>query len=76
MINGGMWHRGTYSSVECDDPNIFYTMLGNHTPKYSPEEVVANFTDLVKVVKYPIDLLRVIAQVNYNYYLSFGKTSV
>ena len=64
MITNGVWHRGTYSSVECDDPNIFYTMLGGNFVKQSVEEVVANFTDLVKVVKYPIDLLRVIAQVS------------
>ena len=64
MVNGGVWSRGTFSSVECDDPNIFYTMLGSHFAKQSVEEVVNSFTDLVKVVKYPIDLLRVIAQVS------------
>ena len=63
MVSGGMWHQGVYSSVECDDPNIFYSMLGSHFPKHSPEEAVAAFSDLVQVVKYPIDLLRVIAQV-------------
>ena len=63
MVSGGVWHRGTFSSVECDDPNIFYTMLGGHFAKQSVEDVVSNFTELVRIVKYPIDLLRVIAQV-------------
>ena len=63
MVNQGVWANGIYESVECNDPNVFYTLLGQHFIRRNVAEIVHAFSDLVLVVKYPLDMLRVTAQV-------------
>ena len=63
MVNQGVWANGVYESVECNDPNVFYTLLGQHFIRRDVAEIVHAFSDLVMVVKYPLDMLRVTAQV-------------
>ena len=63
MVNAGVWRNGIYDSIECDDPNVFYTLLGQHFKRRTVAEAIHAFSQLALVVKYPLDLLRVTAQV-------------
>ena len=64
MVNQGVWRAGIYDSEECNDPNVFYTLLGQHFYRRNVAEIIHAFSDLTLVVKHPLDLLRATAQVN------------
>ena len=64
MVNQGVWRAGIYDSEECNDPNVFYTLLGQHFHRRDVAEIIHAFSELTLVVKYPLDLLRATAQVN------------
>ena len=63
MVNNGIWRKGIYDSVECDDPNVFYTLLGQHFHRRDVATTIHAFSAVTLVVKYPLDLLRATAQV-------------
>ena len=67
LVNQGIWVNGIYDSVECNDPNVFYTLLGQHFHRRGVAEIIHAFYDLVMTVKHPLDLLRALAQVNIHY---------
>ena len=62
MANAGAWRNGVYETIECDDPDVFYTLLGKHFRKRNVVATINAFTDLTLVVKYPLDMLRATAQ--------------
>ena len=64
MVNGGIWQNGIYDSVECDDPDVFYSLLGQHFHRRSVSVTIHAFSKLALVVKRPLDLLRATAQVS------------
>ena len=58
-----MWVGGIYDSVECNDPNVFHTLLGQHFHRRGVAEIIHAFSDLALQVDYPLDMLRATAQV-------------
>ena len=77
MVNQGVWRNGIYDSVECDDPDVFYTLLSQHFRRRDVATTIHSFSTLVMTVKHPLDLLRATAQVRlflfkFPFYLSLS----
>ena len=67
LVNQGVWNGGIYDSVECNDPNVFHTLLGQHFVRRGVAEIIFAFSDLALVVDYPLDMLRATAQVRLSF---------